>query len=182
MKKLPKSELFAYVVLLAIGIGGPLLFPNYITQIAVMWIMVLFAQTWDAMGGRMGYNSLGNILFFGAGMYICAVTQIGLYYDVGAYTVSSGAVHVEFTNQQYFTGIFAGIALAAVGSALLAASIGWMVFGLRGPYFAIGTLGIALAAGELFGAWGWVGGGGGIAMPVFPGEGDEKAQFFYWMC
>ncbi len=26
----------------------------------------------------MGYNSLGNIFFFGAGMYICAVVQIGL--------------------------------------------------------------------------------------------------------
>ena len=28
-----------------------------------------------------------------------------------------------------------------------------VVFGLRGPYFAIGTLGVAIAAGELVGAW-----------------------------
>ena len=28
--------------------------------------MILFALTWDVMGGQMGYNSLGNIVFFGA--------------------------------------------------------------------------------------------------------------------
>ena len=55
---------------------GPFLFPAYIQQIALLWIMVLFALTWDAMGGQMGYNSLGNIFFFGAGMYISAVAQI----------------------------------------------------------------------------------------------------------
>lgn len=54
------------------------------------------------------------------------------------------------------------------------------MFGLRAAYFAIGTLGIALAAGELFGAWQWVGGGGGIAMPVHPGTADARAEFFYW--
>ena len=51
--------------------------------------MIVFASTWDILGGQMGYNSLGNIFFFGAGMYICAVVQIGLFYDVGMYT--SGA-------------------------------------------------------------------------------------------
>ena len=44
-----------------------------------------------------------------------------------------------------------GIIAAAIGSALIAAALGWTVFGLRGPYFAIGTLGIALAAGEAAG-------------------------------
>ena len=180
--KFHKSELFGYAALLAIGILGPLLFPAYTSQIAVLWIMVLFAQTWDAMGGQMGYNSLGNILFFGSGMYISAITQIGLFYDVGAYTAAFGADDAQFTTQQYYIGIFTGIGLAAVGSAILAASLGWVVFGLRGPYFAIGTLGMALAAGELVGTWEWVGGGGGIALPVYPGSGDGKAQFFYWLC
>jgi len=113
--KFHKSELFGYGVLLAIGILGPLLFPAYTSQIAVLWIMVLFAQTWDAMGGQMGYNSLGNILFFGAGMYISAVTQVGLFYDVGVYTAAYGADDAQFTPEQYYIGIFTGIGLAAVG-------------------------------------------------------------------
>lgn len=167
--------------LLLFGILGPVLFPDYTFQIAILWIMVLFAQTWDAMGGQMGYNSLGNIFFFGVGMYICAITQVGMYHDVGDYTSATGS-NVSFTDTQYFTGLAVGIVLAGVGSAVVAACLGWTVFGLRGPYFAIGTLGIALAAGELFGAWEWVGGGGGIAMPVYPGSGDGKSTFFYVLC
>lgn len=54
--------------------------------------MILFAQTWDTMGGQMGYNSLGNIFFFGAGMYISAIVQVGLVYDVGVYTSAAGRV------------------------------------------------------------------------------------------
>ena len=33
---------------------------------AFLWLMVVFALTWDIMGGQMGYNSFGNILFFGS--------------------------------------------------------------------------------------------------------------------
>ena len=170
------------MVLLTIGLFGPVLFPAYTFQIAILWIMILFAQTWDTMGGQMGYNSLGNIFFFGAGMYICAVTQIGLFHDVGLYTSAHGADTVKFTENQYYTGLFIGLLFAAIGSSILAAILGWTVFGLRGPYFAIGTLGIALAAGELIGAWEWVGGGGGIALPVYPGSGDGKSIFFYILC
>lgn len=177
-----RNEKIASGGLLIFGLVAPFLFPNYTFQIAVLWIMILFAQTWDVMGGQMGYNSLGNIFFFGAGMYISAVTQVGLFYDVGIYTAAHGAGNIQFTDAQYFIGLATGILFAAVGSSFLAAILGWTVFGLRGPYFAIGTLGIALAAGELIGAWEWVGGGGGIAIPVYPGSGDGKSLFFYFLC
>lgn len=180
MNGLPRLGLYGAVILL--GIAAPLLFPNYTFQLAVLWVMILFALTWDIMGGQMGYNSLGNILFFGAGMYICAVVQIGLYYDVGEYTSAFGAVLVEYTPQQYFTGLIAGIVAAALLSMVLAVIFGWIVFGLRGPYFAIGTLGVALAAGELVGAWGWLGGGGGISLPTYPGDPDDRALLYYFLC
>ncbi len=64
-----------YVGILAAGIAAPLLFPAFTLQFTVLWVMILFALTWDILGGQMGYNSLGNIVFFGAGMYICAVVQ-----------------------------------------------------------------------------------------------------------
>ena len=60
--------------------------------------------------------------------------------------------------------------------------LAYVVFGLRGPYFAIGTLGVTLSAGELTGAWDYVGGGGGVALPVFPGEPDDRALMFYFLC
>ncbi|MEL0105575.1 MAG: branched-chain amino acid ABC transporter permease [Rhodospirillales bacterium] len=175
-----RKQLPFYIGLVGFGLIAPFLFPNYLFQIAILWIMILFAQTWDTMGGQMGYNSLGNIFFFGAGMYISAIVQVGLVYDVGVYTSAAGAGKASFTPEQYYQGIIYGTLAAAFGSALLAPILGLIMFGLRAAYFAIGTLGIALAAGELFGAWQWVGGGGGIAMPVHPGTADARAEFFYW--
>jgi branched-chain amino acid transport system permease protein len=98
------------------GLIAPFAFPDYTFQIAVLWVMILFAQTWDVMGGQMGYNSLGNILFFGAGMYISAVAQISLVYDVAEYTSAFGAISVEFTSGQYFLGLALGTLLAGLPS------------------------------------------------------------------
>ncbi|MGI9305632.1 MAG: branched-chain amino acid ABC transporter permease [Gammaproteobacteria bacterium] len=176
------GEKILQLAVLAVGIAAPFVFGNYTFQIAVLWIMILFALTWDTLGGQMGYNSLGNIVFFGIGMYICAVVQVGLYYDVGEYTSAFGAVRVDFNSQQYFTGRFLGIIAAALGSVICALIMSSFLFGLRGPYFAIGTLGVALAAGELIGAWEWVGAGSGISIPVFPGGPRDRALLFYVLC
>jgi branched-chain amino acid transport system permease protein len=59
--------------------------------------------------------------------------------------------------------------------------VGWIVFGLRGPYFAIGTLGVAVAAAELISSWEWVGAASGISLPVFPGGPETQKLFFYML-
>ncbi|MEL6477855.1 MAG: branched-chain amino acid ABC transporter permease [Pseudomonadota bacterium] len=171
----------AYIALLAGGIAAPFIFPTFISQISVLWVMVLLALTWDLQGGQMGYNSLGNIFFFGFGMYVSAVVQIGIVYDVGEYTSAFGGGITDFTPTQYYMGIGLGLLAAGILSAISAYILGWVLIGLRGPYFAIGTLGVAIAAGELFGAWDWVGGGSGISMPVYPGDPDAGKLMFYMM-
>jgi Branched-chain amino acid transport system / permease component/Branched-chain amino acid ATP-binding cassette transporter/ABC transporter len=168
-----------YLAVFAVGLAAPLLFPAYTNQMAVLCLMITFALTWDVMGGQMGYNSLGNIFFFGTGMYISAMLQIGLWVDVGAYTAPDGLVKETFTDQQYFIGLVVGIAAAGLLCATLAIGIGWIVFGLRGPYFAIGTLGVAIAAAEIITTWDWVGGGSGIVLPTFPGDPDRAKLVFY---
>ena len=90
--------------------------PSYSNEIAVLWLMILFASTWDMLGGQMGYNSLGNIVFFGAGMYICAIIQIGLFYDVGMYTSGARTTHIVFTTAQYFTGLALGTVAAGIAA------------------------------------------------------------------
>jgi len=168
--------------ILVFGLVAPFVFPDYTLQVAILWVMILFALTWDIMGGQMGYNSLGNIFFFGAGMYIAALTQIGLYYEVSEYTAHFGAVKIDYTLEQYYTALAVGMVTAAFGCVVFAVALGWTLFGLRGPYFAIGTLGVALAAGELVGTWDYAGGGGGITMPVYPGDPDERSLLFYFLC
>jgi branched-chain amino acid transport system permease protein len=158
-----RRELAMAAAILAFGLLLPLVAPAYRTQMAFLWIMIVFALTWDLLGGQMGYNSFGNILFFGVGMYACVVIQRDVH--LGYYAT-------------LFLGMGAGAALAVAVAAL----IGSGLLGLRGHYFAIGTLGIGIAAGELAGGWDFVGGGGGMVPPLYPGAVGGRESFFYYLC
>ena len=170
-----------YLALVIFMLVAPFIFPVFKTQLATVWLMIIVALTWDMTGGQMGYNSLGNITFYGTGMYVAAVVAIALAYDVGEYTGSSGGGIYKFTEGQYFAGMFLGMLAAGLFCSVVAVVIGYITFGLRGPYFAIGTLGVAIAAGELVSNWEWVGGGQGIALPVYPGDFDDGKVLFYFL-
>src|SRR2546423_15157046 len=116
-------------VAIAFALGAPFFAPAFRTQMAFLWIMIVFALTWDLLGGQMGYNSFGNVVFFGVGMYTCVVIQRDAHLG-------------------YFAGLFLGMAAGAALAVALAAVLGSGILGLRGHYFAIGTLGLGIAAGE----------------------------------
>lgn len=179
-----KRELFIYAGLGLFGVLAPYFFPGYTLSIAALWMMVLMASTWDILGGQMGYNSLGNITFFGVGMYVSAIIQISIFYEPGvaAYTSAMGAIKPEFTTQQYYWGIFLGIFGGAIGALALSLIFSSFMFGLRGPYFAIGSLGLAIATAEITITIDYVGGASGILMPLFPGEIENRSVFFYILC
>jgi len=170
-----------YLAIIAVSVAAPLVFPAYTQQFSALWVLIILAVTWDMQGGQMGYNSLGNIFFFGLGMYVSAIVQVSVAHPLGDYTYAGGINTFEFTDRQYFTGLALGMVTAAAVCAILATPLGWLLFGLRGPYFAIGTLGVAIAAGEMFGTWEWVGAGQGITMPQFPGDPDTAKLSLYMM-
>ena len=179
-----KNSLITYGGLGLFGIFGPVLFPEYTLSIAYLWMMVLMASTWDTLGGQMGYNSLGNIAFFGVGMYVSAIVQISFFYEggVGEYTSAMGSIKPEFTDAEYFYGLFFGIIVAALVALAMSVALSTFMFGLRGPYFAIGSLGIAVATAELTITIDYVGGASGISMPLFPGDIEFRSTFFYILC
>ncbi len=170
-----------YGGLIAFTLLAPYILPDFKTQLATLWLMIIVAITWDMTGGQMGYNSLGNIFFYGTGMYVAAVIAIALAFNVGDYTNAFGTTVYKFTDRQYFWGAFFGILGAGFFCSFCALIIGYITFGLRGPYFAIGTLGVAIAAGELVSNWDWVGGGQGISLPVFPYDLELGKVYFYYM-
>ncbi|MGB0506797.1 MAG: branched-chain amino acid ABC transporter permease [Pikeienuella sp.] len=175
------NKTLLYIAILVVAIGAPLVLPAYTQQFSALWVLIILALTWDMQGGQMGYNSLGNIFFFGFGMYVSAIVQVSIAHDLGEYTYAGGVNIFSFTDSQYFTGLALGIIAAGLVCALVAFPLGWLLFGLRGPYFAIGTLAVSIAAGELFGTWEWVGGGQGISMPPFPGDPDTAKYTLYMM-
>jgi branched-chain amino acid transport system permease protein len=157
-----------YGGILVIGIFLPLALPAFQTQISVMWMMVTFALTWDILGGRMGYNSFGNIVFFGVGMYAAASVQHELYFDIGQFEVISDQFNLQLTPDKYLFGLGLGMAVGSVICVALAWVLGSGILRLRGHYFAICTLGLGVAVGELAGTIDYIGAGSGMAAPVFP--------------
>ena len=170
-----------YGALLALSVAAPFLFPDYRSTLALLWVMIVMAMTWDVLGGQMGYNSFGNIVFFGLGMYTCAIVQVGLYYDVASYTASGGGKVITFTETQFLWGLALGMLASVVVCVIFAIILGYGILGLRGHYFAICTLGLGIAMGELFSAWDYVGSGGGMVPPVFPDGLWSRGGFFYYV-
>ena len=143
-------------VLAGLGVltlAAPFLMPALVVQLTTLWIMVTLALTWDTLGGQMGYNSFGNILFFGVGMYASAIVQVGLFHDVAAYTDPASTSKFAFTPAQYHWGLIAGLFAAPFAAVIAAGALGSLILGLRGHYFAIATLGLGIAGGEFVAAW-----------------------------
>jgi branched-chain amino acid transport system permease protein len=144
------------------ALAAPWLLPSLLTQLAFLWLMIVFALTWDVMGGQTGYNSFGNILFFGIGAYTCAVIQR----DVGL---------------GYAGGFAAGIAGAGAVATLVAVVLGPAILALRGHYFAIATLGLGAVAADLAAGWRAIGAASGMTTPQFSGAIEDRARFFYYL-
>jgi len=182
-----RTTLLILLAIAAIGIAAPFGFSGFAKQLTIFWVMVIIAYTWDTMGGQMGYNSFGNIVFFGVGMYVSAIIQIAPYTDLTAYTAAGAQGSALVLSQsQYFLGLGFGALAAGVSGLILAVIVGSGILGLRGHYFAIGTLAFGIFAAEMVSAWELVGGGSGITMPNYPGTGiaseQEKTLIFYFLC
>ena len=168
-----------YLLIGSAGLAAPIIAPNFQIQLAMLWMMIILALTWDIAGGQMGYNSFGNILFFGIGCYVTAVMQRELFFDIAEYTNVTGKV-VTLTSYQYFTGFSLGLALSVLIAVAVGVVLGSGILGLRGHYFAICTLGVGVAAGELASGWEFVGAGSGMLAPIYPGEANEQGLFYYY--
>jgi branched-chain amino acid transport system permease protein len=89
-------------------------------------LVAVLAQAWNILGGFTGYASFGNSTFYGLGVYGTAIAM------------------AQFA-LPFWVGLLLGAALA-VAVALL---IGLPILRLRGPYFAIATLGLSAALSAL---------------------------------
>ncbi|MFQ5850709.1 MAG: branched-chain amino acid ABC transporter permease [Candidatus Binatia bacterium] len=178
----PVRNVLLYTLIALAGLIAPYVAPTIVIQLALLWMMVLFALTWDLAGGQMGYNSFGNILFFGIGCYVATVVQRELYFDIEEYAnVTIADITLSLTPSQYFAGLALGMALSVLIAVAVAAVLGSGILGLRGHYFAICTLGVGVAAGEIASGWEYVGAGSGMVAPIYPGEPDQRGIFFYYL-
>lgn len=161
--------------LVGVAVAAPFLLPEYKAQLSFLWLFVLFALTWDLQGGQMGYNSFGNVVFFGIGMYASTAVQIALFFNLGEWTEAGGEQTFTHTPAQYFAGFAAGIFASALLPAAAALALGSFILSMRGQYFAICTLGFGIAVGEIAASADILGAGSGMSVPVWPEESGGLA-------
>ena len=70
------KNIILYTAILIFGVLAPFMLPAFKVQLSILCILIVLALTWNIQGGEMGYNSFGNILFYGLGMYILSLIHI----------------------------------------------------------------------------------------------------------
>jgi branched-chain amino acid transport system permease protein len=102
---------------------------------------VMISTAWNILGGYGGYINFGTAGFLGVGSYT-AVAMIEFY--------SAGIVE-----QIIVAGIIAGV---------IGLSIGFFTLRLKGVYFAIATLALAIVLETFVNNWDYVGGAAGVSI------------------
>jgi branched-chain amino acid transport system permease protein len=180
-----KSSMQGIAALLALGvaIAAPFLLPNNMTQLTDVMVFILIALAWDMLGGQMGYNSFGNILFFGVGMYFVAAMQVWSGgFSLAVYNSAKGGNLQAFTlsASTFVISLLVGLLLAAILNFVIGLIVGSQLLRMRGHYFAIGTLGLGVAAGEFAGTLDILGAGSGMNF-IQPPDGIELMPLLYFI-
>ena len=134
----------------------PLLHSGYYENLGRSVLMfATLSLGWNIIGGYAGYVSFGNVVFFGLGSYVTAALW-------------------QHWHQQ---SIVLAILCAMVVGVAFALVLGMPILRLRGHYFGIATLGIALATQEIVSNIDWLGAGSGLTVrPV-----DAYSTYYYAM-
>jgi len=126
----------------------PLVASDVLMQYAInALLLATLAQAWNIIGGFTGYVSFGNSVFYGLGIYGTAIGMTQFHLPFGA-------------------GLVLGVVLAVVCALL----VGLPILRLRGPYFAIATLGLAAAMAAIVSNLDIAGANIGLVLPLVPAD------------
>lgn len=142
------------VLLVAFPLVKPPLF--FLTLLFSMFMYVGLAESWNLMGGYTGYISLGHVTFFSVGAYTTAVmmNRLGI--------------------SPFFTALLGGVFAAG-----LAALVGYPVLRLKGAYFTISSLLLAVVMQLIFMNWEFVGSSTGLWYKLLPVSIEANRVIFY---
>lgn len=154
-----RKRFWIYVIVFAIILCSilPVLAEGYLIRIITfVFLYAALAQSLNIVFGYAGYLSFGNLGFFGLGAYVTAVLA------------SSGS------------SIFLSLLFAGMASACLALSIGSGILRLRGSYFAIASLGMALLIQQIVNNLQITGGAMGLTLPLLQTDARTTGMVFYY--
>ncbi len=145
--------LFAFLFIFPLFASG-----FWLNTLTSLLLLAAMAEGWNFIGGYTGYAAFGNVAFFGIGAYGTALSMTKLHWP-------------------FFPGMIVGVA-AAVAFAIV---FGLPILRLKGHYFAIATVALATATGEVANSWtSFTGGSAGITLPFFHPM-QLSGQYFYYL-
>jgi branched-chain amino acid transport system permease protein len=128
-----------------------------ISTLINVFILLVMASMWNLLAGYAGMVSVGQQAFIGAGSYLVLIQA------------------------QWGIQPFLAIPLAVVGTAAIAVPVSWLLFRLRGGYFAIATWVVADVFQLVISRFPSLGGGTGAALPgVRDISPTTLLAFTYW--
>jgi len=136
------------IACLAILVAAVALLPCYtsgyiVAFAAIVLMFVVLSQAWNIFSGFTGYVSFGHHVYFGVGCYVSAILL-----------------------SKYGISVYLSMVVAAVAVALLALIISGPTLRLKGAYFSLSTLAVAIAMHVLsLNIPGLTRGGKGITLP-----------------
>jgi branched-chain amino acid transport system permease protein len=142
------------IILFAFPIAKPPLF--FLSLLFSAYMYVALTESWNLMGGYTGYISLGHIAFFSTGAYTTAVFM-----------------------SRFGASPFATAILGGFFAALLAAMVGYPVLRLKGAYFTISSLLLAVVMQLIFMNWEFVGSSTGLWYKLLPVSIEANRVIFY---
>lgn len=155
VRRLMRTSIVVLIILLFLfPIIRPPLF--FLTLFFSVFMYVALTESWNLMGGYTGYVSLGHVTFF----------------SIGAYTTAL------FMNR-FGVSPFATAILGGIFAAGLAGLVGYPVLRLRGAYFVISTLLLAVIMQLIFMNWEFVGSSTGLWFKLLPVSMETNRLIFY---
>ena len=145
------------------SLNVPLLTDKLWFRLATITAMfAVMATAWNIIGGLTGYAAFGNVAFFG----------------IGAYTTGMLIARARWP-------FLLALPLAPLAAAVFAVLIGMPLLRLRGHYFAVASLGVGVAVGELVQNLDYrgepiFGGASGLFLPIVAVP-NRDLYFFYLM-
>jgi branched-chain amino acid transport system permease protein len=150
---IPARALVLLAVFSAVMAAAPYLVSSYVLSVLIISLYFAFVgQAWNLMLGFAGLLSLGHALFVGIGAYASAALLV--HFGIGPWA-----------------GVFAAVALSTIVGCI----IGYLGFrfSIGGVYFALLTIAFAEFTGVIVDHIDWLGGSGGLFLPVSHEGGND---------
>ena len=152
----PASERIGFIIFIVLILVFPWVVESaYARAVMIKFLLfALFGLGWNLIGGYGGQVDLGQAKNVGFGAYATALM-------------------ILHWHTPFWLTVLPGMVFATAESFAVA----YPMFRLRGHYFAIATLCVALVWKELFTFWDWTGGARGVEIPVKPTPNFTYMEF-----